>query len=162
MLVSNKHFIPVIGLDIHIVILLGFPIPLPHPYIGFVIDPMDYIPFLGATTKVNHVPRGVSDTSGIIVILFHIPMGGPWLLAPMIGHDSVNFFGSKTVKAEGRLLSPTGHMLMTCNDIGIPLSLQPGKKLKPIPSMYLPTSFSIPLSFGKPVMVGGPDRKSVV
>lgn len=156
MLVSNKHFIPVIGLDIHIVILLGFPIPLPHPYIGFVLDPMDYVPFMGATTKVNHVPRGVSDTSGIIVILFHIPMGGPWLLAPMIGHDSVNFFGSKTVKAEGRLLSPTGHMLMTCNDIGIPLSLQPGKKLKPIPSMYLPTSFTIPLSFGKPVMVGGP------
>lgn len=156
MLVSNKHFIPVIGLDIHIVILLGFPIPLPHPYIGFVLDPMDYIPFMGATTKVNHVPRGVSDTSGIIIILFHFPMGGPWLLAPMIGHDSVNFFGSKTVTAEGRLLSPTGHMLMTCNDIGIPLSLQPGKKLKPIPSMYLPTSFSIPLSFGKPVMVGGP------
>jgi RHS repeat-associated protein len=156
MLVSNKHFIPVIGLDIHIVILFGFPIPLPHPYIGFVLDPMDYIPFLGATTKVNHVPRGVSDTSGIIVILFHIPMGGPWLLAPMIGHDSVNFFGSKKVMVEGRMMSPSGHMLMTCNDIGLPLSLKPGKKLKPIPSMYLPTSFSIPLSFGKPVMVGGP------
>ncbi|MCF6402948.1 DUF6531 domain-containing protein [Chitinophaga filiformis] len=156
MLVSNKHFTPVIGLDIHIVILFGFPIPLPHPYIGFVIDPMDYIPFMGATTKVNHVPRGKSDTSGIIIILFHIPMGGPFLLAPMIGHDSVNFFGSKKVKVEGNLMSPSGHMLMTCNDIGIPLSLQPGKKLKPIPSMYLPTSFSIPVSFGKPVMVGGP------
>ena len=156
MLVSNKHFTPVIGLDIHIVILLGFPIPLPHPYIGFVIDPMDYIPFIGATTKVNHVPRGKSDTSGIFIILFHIPMGGPFLLAPMIGHDSVNFFGSKTVKVEGNLMSPSGHMLMTCNDIGIPLSLQPGKKFKPIPSMYLPTSFSIPLSFGRPVMVGGP------
>ena len=156
MLVSNKHFTPVIGLDIHIVILLGFPIPLPHPYIGFVLDPMDYIPFIGATTKVNHVPRGKSDTSGIIIILFHIPMGGPFLLAPMIGHDSVNFFGSKTVKVEGNLMSPSGHMLMTCNDIGIPLSLQPGKKFKPIPSMYLPTSFSIPLSFGRPVMVGGP------
>jgi len=156
MLVSNKHFTPVIGLDIHIVILFGFPIPLPHPYIGFVIDPMDYIPFIGATTKVNHVPRGKSDTSGIFIILFHIPMGGPFLLAPMIGHDSVNFFGSKTVKVEGNLMSPSGHMLMTCNDIGIPLSLQPGKKFKPIPSMYLPTSFSIPLSFGRPVMVGGP------
>jgi RHS repeat-associated protein len=156
MLVSNKHFTPVIGLDIHIVILLGFPIPLPHPYIGFVVDPMDYIPFIGATTKVNHVPRGKSDTSGIFIILFHIPMGGPFLLAPLIGHDSVNFFGSKTVKVEGNLLSPSGHMLMTCNDIGIPLSLQPGKKLKPLPSMYLPTSFSIPLSFGKPVNVGGP------
>lgn len=156
MLVSNKHFVPVIGLDIHIVILFGFPIPLPHPYVGFVLDPMDYIPFIGATTKINHVPRGKSDTSGIFVILFHIPMGGPFLLAPMIGHDSVNFFGSKRVKVEGNMMSPSGHMLMTCNDIGIPLSLQPGKKLKPIPSMYLPTSFSIPLSFGKPVMVGGP------
>jgi RHS repeat-associated protein len=156
MLVSNKHFIPVVGLDIHIVILFGFPIPLPHPYIGFVLDPMDYVPFIGATTKINHVPRGKSDTSGIIIILFHIPMGGPFLLAPMIAHDSVNFFGSKKVKVEGNLMSPSGHMLMTCNDIGIPLSLQPGKKMKPIPSMYLPTSFSIPLSFGKPVMVGGP------
>lgn len=156
MLVSNKHFVPVIGLDIHIVVILGVPVPLPHPYIGFVMDPMDYIPFIGATTKVNHVPRGKSDTSGIIVILFHIPMGGPFLLAPMIGHDSVNFFGSKTVKVEGNLMSPAGHMLMTCNDIGMPLSLKPGKKWKPIPSMYLPTSFSIPLSFGQPVMVGGP------
>ncbi|NLR67217.1 hypothetical protein HGH92_23115 [Chitinophaga varians] len=156
MLLSNKHFTPVIGLDIHIVILLGFPIPLPHPYIGLVVDPMDYVPFIGATTKVNHVPRGKSDTSGKIIILFHIPMGGPFLLAPMIGHDSVNFFGSKKVKVEGNLMSPSGHMLMTCNDIGIPLSLQPGKKFIPIPSLYLPTSFSIPLSFGKPVMVGGP------
>ncbi|NSL88408.1 hypothetical protein ECE50_016330 [Chitinophaga sp. Mgbs1] len=156
MLIANKHLTPVIGLDIHFVILFGFPVPLPHPYIGFVIDPMDYIPFIGATTKVNHVPRGKSDTSGLIIILFHIPMGGPFLLAPMIGHDSVNFFGSKRVKVENNLMSPSGHMLMTCNDIGIPLSLQPGKKFKPIPSLYLPTSYSIPLSFGKPVLVGGP------
>lgn len=156
MLISNKHFVPVIGLDIHIVILFGFPIPLPHPYLGFVLDPMDYIPFLGASTKVNHVPRGVSDTSGIIIILFHFPMGGPWLLAPLIGHDSVNFYGAKNTLVEGRMLSPTGHMLMTCNDIGLPLSLKPGKKLIPMPGMYLPTSYSIPLSFGKPVIVGGP------
>lgn len=156
MLVTNKHFIPVIGLDIHFVILFGFPIPLPHPYIGLVIDPMDYVPFIGATTRINHVPRGKSDTSGKLIFLFHIPMGGPFLLAPMIGHDSVNFFGSKKVKVEGNLMSPSGHMLMTCNDIGIPLSLTPGKKFIPIPSLYLPTSYSIPLSFGKPVNVGGP------
>lgn len=156
MLLSSKHLTPVIGLDIHIVILLGFPVPLPHPYIGLVIDPMDYIPFIGSTINVNNVPRGKSDTSGLIIILFHIPMGGPFLLAPMIGHDSVNFFGSQTTKAEGTLMSPSGHFLMTCNDIGIPLSLQPGKKFKPIPSLYLPTSFSIPLPLGKPVMLGGP------
>lgn len=156
MLLSSKHLTPVIGLDIHIVLLLGFPIPLPHPYIGLVIDPMDYIPFIGSSINVNNVPRGKSDTSGLIIIFFHIPMGGPFLLAPMIGHDSVNFFGSKTIKAEGTLMSPSGHFLMTCNDIGIPMSLQPGKKFKPIPSLYLPTSFSIPLPIGKPVMVGGP------
>jgi hypothetical protein len=117
---------------------------------------MDYVPFIGATTRINHVPRGKSDTSGKLIFLFHIPMGGPFLLAPMIGHDSVNFFGSKKVKVEGNLMSPSGHMLMTCNDIGIPLSLTPGKKFIPIPSLYLPTSYSIPLSFGKPVNVGGP------
>ncbi|NML41700.1 hypothetical protein HHL17_31230 [Chitinophaga sp. G-6-1-13] len=156
MLVSNKHFTPVIGLDLHIVILLGFPVPLPHPFIGLVIDPMDYIPVIGATTRINHVPRGKSDTNGMLIFLFHIPMGGPFLLAPMIGHDAVNFFGSKKVKVEGNLMSPSGHMLMTCNDIGLPLSITPGKKFKPIPSLYLPTSYSIPLSFGKPVMVGGP------
>ncbi|WP_217602150.1 RHS repeat-associated core domain-containing protein [Chitinophaga sp. GbtcB8] len=156
MLVSNKHFTPVIGLDIHIVLILGVPVPLPHPYIGLVVDPMDYIPFIGATTKINHVPRGKSDTSGILIILFHIPMGGPFLLAPMIGHDSVNFFGSQKTKVEGNLMSPSGYMMMTCNDIGMPLSIKPGKKFKPIPSMYLPTSYSIPVSFGKPVSVGGP------
>nr|WP_295873646.1 RHS repeat-associated core domain-containing protein [uncultured Chitinophaga sp.] len=156
MLISSKHFTPVIGLDIHIVILLGFPVPLPHPFIGLVIDPMDYVPFIGATTHINHVPRGKSDTSGMLIFLFHIPMGGPFLLAPMIGHESVNFFGSKKVTVEGNLMTPSGHMLMTCNDIGLPLSLTPGKKFKPIPSLFLPTSYSIPLSFGKPVNVGGP------
>lgn len=51
MLVGNKHFTPVIGLDIHIVLLLGFPVPLPHPYIGFVLAPMDYVPFIGGESK---------------------------------------------------------------------------------------------------------------
>jgi RHS repeat-associated protein len=45
---------------------------------------------------------------------------------------------------------------MTCNDIGIPLSFRPGRKFIPIPSLYLPTSFCIPLQWGQPVNVGGP------
>jgi len=47
-------------------------------------------------------------------------------------------------------------MVMTCNDIGIPLSLAPGKKMKPIPGLYAPTSMSVPLPTGPPVLVGGP------
>ncbi|CAM4376748.1 RHS repeat-associated core domain-containing protein [Zobellia roscoffensis] len=156
MLLANKHFTPVLGIDIHIIILFGVPTPLPHPFIGMVMDPMDYIPFIGSTVNVNSVPKGNSQTAGVLGTFFHIPMGGPFLMAPMIGHDSVNFFGSTTVSTEGNYFSPSGHMLMTCNDIGLPLTLAPGKKMKPIPSMYLPSSMTIPLPMGKPVMVGGP------
>jgi RHS repeat-associated protein len=156
MYVANTHLKPVIGIDIHFV-NLPFPfVPLPHPYIGLVIDPFDYLPFIGATVKVNHVPRGNTDTGGMIITFIHIPFGAGFTLMPMIGHDSQNFFGSKTVSIDGAPMSGAGYMLMTCNDIGIPLSFQPGKKFKPIPSLYLPTSFCIPLQWGKPVMVGGP------
>ncbi len=156
MLLASKHFTPVVGIDVHIVILFGFPVPLPHPYVGIVFDVADYIPFIGATTFVNYVPRGNAGTAGRIVTFMHIPMGGPWLMAPMIGHDSNNFFGSATVSVEGSYFSVAPYMVMTCNDIGIPLSLTPGKKMKPIPSLYAPTSMSIPLPTGPPVLVGGP------
>jgi RHS repeat-associated protein len=156
MYVANTHLKPVIGIDIHFV-NMPFPfIPLPHPYIGLVIDPFDYIPFIGATVKVNHVPRGNTDTAGMIITFVHIPFGAGFTLMPIIGHDSQNFFGSKTVSVDGAPMSGAGYMLMTCNDIGIPLSFRPGKKFIPIPSLYLPTSFCIPLQWGKPVMVGGP------
>jgi YD repeat-containing protein len=156
MYVANTHLKPVIGIDIHFV-NMPFPfIPLPHPYIGLVIDPFDYIPFIGATVKVNHVPRGNTDTAGMIITFVHIPFGAGFTLIPMIGHDSQNFFGSKTVSVDGAPMSGAGYVLMTCNDIGLPLSFRPGKKFKPIPSLYLPTSFCIPLQWGKPVMVGGP------
>jgi RHS repeat-associated protein len=152
---GNTHLKPVIGLDIHFV-NIPFPCPLPHPYIGLVIDPFDYIPFIGATVKINGVPRGNTDTMGKIITFIHIPFGAGFTLPPLIGHDSQNFFGSKNVQVDGAPLSGAGYMLMTCNDIGLPLSLSPGKKFIPIPSLYLPTSFCIPLQWGPPVMVGGP------
>ncbi|MGB0950003.1 MAG: type IV secretion protein Rhs, partial [Marinirhabdus sp.] len=144
------------GIDIHFVIILGVPVPIPHPYIGIVIDPIDYIPFIGSTVNVNNVPKGNSGTAGRIGTVIHIPLGGPFLLTPMIGHDSMNFFGSTRVSVQGAYFTPAGYMMMTCNDIGIPLSLSPGKKMKPIPSLYLPTSMSMPMAMGKPVNVGGP------
>ncbi|HEX6431318.1 MAG TPA: RHS repeat-associated core domain-containing protein [Niastella sp.] len=156
MYVANTHLKPVIGIDLHFVNTPIPFVPLPHPYIGLVIDPFDYIPFIGATVKVNNVPRGNTDTAGMIITFIHIPFGIGFSLVPIIGHDSQNFFGSKTVMVDGAPMSGAGYMLMTCNDIGLPLSFRPGKKFKPIPSLYLPTSFCIPLQWGKPVMVGGP------
>lgn len=156
MLPANRHLLPVIGIDIHMVIILGAPVPIPHPFIGLVFDPMDWIPKIGSTVNVNSIPRGNSGTSGMLGCKVHIPMGGPFAMAPMIGHDSMNFFGSPRVTAEGSYFSGAGFMLMTCNDIGLPLSITPGKKFKPVPTLYLPTSVAIPIPAGKPVIVGGP------
>ncbi|UVO96763.1 hypothetical protein NXV86_17500 [Bacteroides sp. BFG-257] len=123
------------------------------------MDPADYIPFLGTNVSVNGLKRGVSDTGGMIIPLMHIPLAGPFAMASMIGHESMNFFASQTVFCDGSRMSPKGHMVMTCNDVGIPLSAsfsKKGKKTKLIPSLFAPTSFSLPVPTGKPVMVGGP------
>ncbi|TGY24645.1 hypothetical protein E5353_18255, partial [Bacteroides caecimuris] len=147
----------VVGVDVHVTTAPPFnPI---HPYIGMVMDVADYIPFLGTNVSVNGLKRGVSDTGGMIIPLMHIPLAGPFAMAAMIGHESMNFFASQTVFCDGVRMSPKGHMVMTCNDVGIPLSASLGgkpKKPKLVPSLFAPTSYSLPVPTGKPVMVGGP------
>jgi len=160
MLLANNHFTAVIGIDIHFTTMPPFN-PF-HPYIGLVLDPMDYVPFIGGTVNVNSIPRGVSDTSGIIITLVHIPLfTPPWVMTPIIGHESTNFFASQNVYADGSRFSPKGYMVMTCNDIGIPLSLQPGRKKfwKLVPTLFAPTSYSLPIPTGAPVSPAGAKRQ---
>ena len=126
-----------------------------------VIDPFDYLPFIGSSVHINGVKRGVSDTSGVLATLQHIPLIGPFVMAPLIGHESMNFFASETVFAEGTRLSPKSYMTMTCNDVGLPLSGSgkiAKKKFKFTPTLFAPTAFSLPLSIpaGKPGLLGGP------
>lgn len=158
MLLADSHTTMVIGVDVHVTTAPPFnPI---HPYVGMVIDPADYIPFLGTNVSVNGLKRGVSDTGGMIIPLTHIPLAGPFAMASMIGHESMNFFASQNTFCDGSRMSPKGYMVMTCNDVGIPLSAGIGKnkagKTRLIPSLFAPTSFSLPVPTGKPVMVGGP------
>ena len=156
MLPVSTHLTPVVGLDLHLA-TSGNPF---HPYVGMVIDPFDYIPFLGSNVNINGLKRGVSDTSGVLITFRHIPLVGSFIMMPIIGHESMNFFSSQTVFAEGTRLSPKGYMVMTCNDVGIPfsgaLSKVGKKKFKFTPTLFAPTSFSIPIPTGAPVMVGGP------
>lgn len=156
MLPSSTHLMPVIGLDLHLA-TSGNPF---HPYVGMVIDPFYYITFLGSNVNINGLKRGVSDTSGVLITFQHIPLVGAFIMMPIIGHESMNFFSSQTVFAEGTRLSPKGYMVMTCNDVGIPfsgaLSKVGKKKFKFTPTLFAPTSFSIPIPTGVPVMVGGP------
>lgn len=160
MMPANKHMDPVMGIDIHVTMIPSpagpIPTPLPYPFVGMVFDPMDYIPIIGSTINVNKMPRGNSTTSGMLGTKVHIPMGGPFMMAPTIGHDSSNFFGSNRVVANGSYMSPSGYMVMSCNDIGMPLTATPGKKMKPKLGMYLPSSATVPIPGGPPVIVGGP------
>jgi hypothetical protein len=81
-MLAAKHFDIVTGIDIHIVNIPTpggpIPTPLPHPFIAMVMDPMDYVPVLGATVFVNGLPRAQAGT-GSKNIPPHIPMGGPFL-----------------------------------------------------------------------------------
>lgn len=160
MMPANKHLDPVLGIDIHITMIPSpagpIPIPLPYPFVGMIFDPMDYVPVIGSTINVNKMPRGNSTTSGMLGTKVHIPMGGPLMMNATIGHDSANFFGSSKVNADGSYMSPSGYMVMSCNDIGVPLTATPGKKMKPKLGMYLPSSATIPIPGGPPVIVGGP------
>ena len=71
-----------------------------------VIDPVDYIPFIGTNITVNGMKRGMSDTSGMLLVVSHIPLVGAFAMAPIIGHESMNFFSSQSVFSDGSRLSP--------------------------------------------------------
>lgn len=150
MLLASKHLNIVIGIDIHLVnIPPAVSVPMPHPFIGIIMDPMDYIPVLGATVHVNKQKAANAGTMATLGSEFHTPMGAGFFPAtmPLIDHEGIHFYGSKTVKTDGSYFSGATHNLMTCSCVGIPLGS---------PEKYLPSSSSIPLPMGNPVMVGGP------
>ncbi len=158
-----KHLDIIIGVDIHITIFPPppagpGPIPLPYPFMAMIFDPMDWVPMIGATVKVNNMPRATASTQGMLAVppLHHIPYGIGFLLEVMMGNDQKMFFGGAKTHAEGALLSAGPYMVMSCNDFGMPLSIKPGKNWKPIPSLYLPLSSSIPLPMGMPVNLNDP------
>ena len=149
-MIASKHLNIVMGIDIHLVnIPPAVGIPMPHPFVGIIMDPFDYLPVLGTMVHVNNQKRSNAGTMATLGTKKHIPMGAGFFPAtmPMIDHEGIQFFGSMTVKADGSYFSAATFNLMTCSCIGIPLGS---------PEKYLPSSTSIPLPMGKPVMVGGP------
>ncbi len=149
-----KHLDPIIGVDIHLIQLPapGPPVPIPHPYIGMIFDVTDYIPFIGATVKVNGLPRAKAGTSGQ-ALPPHIPIGGTFIKPPT--NESETFLGSATVAADGDPLVYAGLPILTCQDIGMPAQPRADKQNEP-KSLMLPMGQAIPIPAGPLVMVGGP------
>ena len=136
----GKQFDMIIGVDIHIVQPPGPvpPVPIPHPFIGIVFDPMEFVPFIGASILVNGIPRAQAGTA-VKSVPPHIPIGGMFIKPPM--SEGEIFMGSMTVNAEGEPLAYMGAPTLTCQDVGMISIPRPKRKSKTkAKSMMLPTS----------------------
>ncbi len=117
MMMAGKHFDPVMGIDIHIILTpAGVPVPVPHPYIGFLIDPFDYIPIVGSTVIVNGIHRAQAGTAGKCVPP-HIPIGGSFTKPP--ANECEMFMGSATVEVDGDAFSYLALPALSCHCVGI-------------------------------------------
>jgi RHS repeat-associated protein len=152
-----KHLDPVLGIDIHIVMLpTGVPTPMPHPHIALILDPFDYLPFLGTSIFVGPLRRATAGSMGIPVP--HFPMGGPFVKPPR--NETEIFMGSTTVRAEGQPMTYSALPVLSCQDFGFvaPIRSRP----KCTFGMVLPISVVLGAPLGKPVFVGGPPTVNVL
>lgn len=164
---AAKHFDIVVGLDMHLVQPPGPvpPVPIPHPFVGIVFDPFDYLPLLGSTVTVSGLPRAQAGTA-VMPIPPHIPIGGVFVKPP--GNEGEVFMGSATVEVEGEPFGFMGVPALDCSDIGVPPPPRPPKnpddavppKGGPM-SLMLPSSVVLSIPIGRPVTVGGPPTISI-
>lgn len=158
-MIAAKHFDPVLGVDIHIIQPPGPvpPVPIPHPFVGMLIDPSEYVPIIGGTVKVNGMMRGVAGTGGK-AIPPHIPIGGVFVVPP--GNECEMFMGSATVAVDGDPQSRLGDPVLSCHSVGMPSI--PRLKIHAKPkTLMLPTSVVLAVPMGPPVLVGGPPTISL-
>ena len=95
MMPAAKHFDPIMGVDVHMIQPPGPvpPVPIPHPFVGYFLDPADYLPVIGASVYVNGIPRVQAGSEGSSPsVVPHIPMGGTFVMP--IGNEGESFMGS--------------------------------------------------------------------
>ncbi len=153
-MLAAKNFDIVMGVDVHLIQPPGPvpPIPIPHPFIGMLFDPMDFIPFVGASVYVNGIPRAQAGSAGKNLPV-HIPIGGTFIKP--IGNECEVFMGSATVLVEGSPFARMGMPVLSCQCIGMP---SPARKKKKSAKMgfFLPSSVLMAIPAGMPVLIGGP------
>jgi RHS repeat-associated protein len=156
MMPAAKHGDPQIGVDIHLCVVppSPSPVPLPTPHMSIVFDPMDYLPFIGATVTVCGMKRAIAGTAGKAI---HIPPGFPF--APKIPDTSDEIFmGSATVDADGNPFSFLAVPVLSCQVAGMPSPPRPKQHEKKL--MMLPTVVNLAIPTN--VFVGGPPTISLM
>jgi len=162
MMPAIKHMDMLMGFDTHIVLVPTpagpVPTPIPHPYVGMIMEPMDYAPVVGATVFINGLPRATAGTAGQ-ALTPHFPMGGAFAIPP--SNESEMFMGSATVITEGEPQSFATCPVLSCQDIGLPAP--PRAKKKSVPrSLMLPVTQVMPIPSGPLVLIGGPPTISMM
>jgi RHS repeat-associated protein len=156
MMPAAKHGDPQLGVDIHLCVVppSPAPVPLPTPHMSIVFDPMDYIPFFGATVTVCGMKRATAGSNAKVI---HIPPGFPFAPKLPDTEDEI-FMGSATVDADGDPFSFLGVPVLGCQVAGMfspPRLKKKGKKL-----MLLPTTFNLAIPTN--VFIGGPPTISLM
>lgn len=145
---AAKLFDPVLGVDIHLVVTpVGATIPMPHPFVGMVFDPlgaaigaaMGAIFGGGGPVLINMLPCGNTGTEVKGIPHFPMPPGVSFAPNDIPSNDGTLVFGSKTVTMQGSSIARLTDLVMTCN---FPINL--------------PTSVCLAVPMGAPVEVGGP------
>lgn len=151
----GKQFDIVLGVDIHIVQPPGPvpPVPIPHPFVGMVYDPMEFVPMVGATILANGLPRAQAGTT-VVATIPHIPLGGTFVKPPT--NDGEIYMGGLTVPGDDEPFSFLGCPVLTCQDMDMTSVPCPNRKSKSkAKSLVLPTSVLLPVPKGGPICGDG-------
>src|SRR5688500_10148156 len=125
-MLQSSFFDPVLGVDIHIVLVPTpagpVPTPVPMPFVGMVFDPVGLAmgAAIGMATGggpglvlVNHMPvtnAGTNVTNKLTMP--HLPVPGVAFAKGLPGNDAELFFGSLNVKLAGSLGVRLGDIAM--------------------------------------------------
>jgi uncharacterized Zn-binding protein involved in type VI secretion len=144
--VAAKMFDPVIGVDIHMVMVPTpggpVPTPLPHPFLGIVFDPlgaaigaaMSAVFGGGGALFVNGLPAAGTGTDARNLLKhFPTPPGTSFAPNDVPDNQGTIVLGSKTVHFQGSSAARLSSMVSSCN---FPLNV--------------PTSMCLPVPAGPP------------
>ncbi len=126
-MLASKWFDPVLGVDIHIILVPTpagpVPTPLPNPFVGMVFDPPGMVFSIGfgaatggvSFTLVNGLPVTNTGTGATNKLTMpHLPVPGPFQKPPSDSADLM--FGGLHVQFGGSHVVRLGDVALSCND----------------------------------------------
>ena len=154
-MLASTFYDPVVGLDIHIVLVPAppapapIPTPIPIPFVGLVFDPLGLLVGAGlgmalgggpGIVAVNGLPATNCGTEATLKLTCpHLPAPGVAFARGIPGNDAELYFGGYDVSFAGSFAVRLGDVALSCSD-----------------PVRLPTSFVMALPKGRPVLVMRP------